>query len=357
MRSKRNQAESTEETTLRKAQVFRNREFYFLNELWCLTSTFCTGCVRAGIFVCTKLRTLCVAAQGQCQLGLGRKDKISDACALFFFTLDRFIACSNKNWVCFLVQSSCFSSWNCLVHWSNHTNWEYDMRLFPRPTHWKREKRRNHLHLVLRSTSVTREKESANCNKLSIDSLILCRNKTRRYESTRESWKVLTKQAQRCHSAQICMTSEKEIETRLRCTKLFLHQLALILHTMFFVLDCCKHLQLIMNCVRIVTFCLCLTSTDVAHPLLITGQEGEPTFLEGMSHGCHGNINCFILPFHLCNSHTSCSNIQIGSRTNQRSVLSQVFCIKIRVCIKMTKQLGEPVLQSDCARETSYTIS
>ena len=49
----------------------------------------------------------------------------------------------------------------------------------------------------------------------------------------------------------------------------------------------------IMENIRILSFYLCLTFLDVAHPLLITGQEGEPTFLEGRSHGYHGKVNHF----------------------------------------------------------------
>ena len=53
-----------------------------------------------------------------------------------------------------------------------------------------------------------------------------------------------------------------------------------------------------MENIRILPFYLCLTFLDVAHPLLITGQEGEPTFLEGRSHGYHGNVNTFIIIKH-----------------------------------------------------------
>ena len=49
-----------------------------------------------------------------------------------------------------------------------------------------------------------------------------------------------------------------------------------------------------MENIQIFSFYLCSTFLDVAHPLLITGQEGEPTFLEGRSHGYHGNVNTFI---------------------------------------------------------------
>ena len=48
-----------------------------------------------------------------------------------------------------------------------------------------------------------------------------------------------------------------------------------------------------MENIRILSFYLCLTFLDVAHPLLITGQEGEPTFLEGRSHGYHGKVKHF----------------------------------------------------------------